>query len=80
MTYHQFSNDLGEPYGSFEVFFTCGSFEPDGPEGFESNRTPAGPDYASSAVAQYLNYRKTSIYGGSNEIQKNIIAKAILGV
>jgi alkylation response protein AidB-like acyl-CoA dehydrogenase len=27
-----------------------------------------------------LNYRKTSIYGGSNEIQKNIIAKAILGV
>ena len=36
MTYHQFSNDLGEPYGSFEVFFTCGSFEPDGPEGFES--------------------------------------------
>ena len=52
----------------------------EGPEGFESNRTPAGPDYASPSVAQYLNYRKTSIYGGSNEIQKNIIAKAILGV
>jgi alkylation response protein AidB-like acyl-CoA dehydrogenase len=52
----------------------------EGPDGFESNRTPAGPDYASSSVAQYLNYRKTSIYGGSNEIQKNIIAKAILGV
>jgi alkylation response protein AidB-like acyl-CoA dehydrogenase len=52
----------------------------EGPEGFESNRTPAGPEYASSSVAQYLNYRKTSIYGGSNEIQKNIIAKAILGV
>ena len=34
----------------------------------------------SPADAQYLNYRKTSIYGGSNEIQKNIIAKAILGV
>ena len=52
----------------------------EGPDGFESNRIPAGPDYASSSVAQYLNYRKTSIYGGSNEIQKNIIAKAILGV
>ena len=52
----------------------------EGPEGFDSNRIPAGPDYASESVARYLNYRKTSIYGGSNEIQKNIIAKAILGV
>ena len=52
----------------------------EGPDGFESNRTPSGPEYASPSVAQYLNYRKTSIYGGSNEIQKNIIAKAILGV
>ena len=52
----------------------------EGPDGFDSNMTPAGPDYASASVAQYLNYRKTSIYGGSNEIQKNIIAKAILGV
>ena len=52
----------------------------EGPDGFESNKTPAGPDHASDSVAHYLNYRKTSIYGGSNEIQKNIIAKAILGV
>ena len=52
----------------------------EGPEGFDSNRIPAGPDYASESVASYLNYRKTSIYGGSNEIQKNIIAKAILGL
>jgi alkylation response protein AidB-like acyl-CoA dehydrogenase len=28
----------------------------------------------------YFNYRKVSIYGGSNEIQRNIIAKAILGL
>jgi len=28
----------------------------------------------------YFNYRKTSIYGGSNEIQKNIIAQMILGI
>ena len=28
----------------------------------------------------YFNYRKISIYGGSNEIQRNIIAKAILGL
>jgi alkylation response protein AidB-like acyl-CoA dehydrogenase len=28
----------------------------------------------------YFNYRKVSIYGGSNEIQRNIVAKAILGL
>jgi alkylation response protein AidB-like acyl-CoA dehydrogenase len=28
----------------------------------------------------YFNTRKVSIYGGSNEIQRNIIAKAVLGL
>ena len=37
-----------------------------------------GPDYAPSAMPNYLNFRKVSIYGGSNEIQRNVIAKAIL--
>jgi alkylation response protein AidB-like acyl-CoA dehydrogenase len=35
-------------------------------------------DYSSSATYQYLDARKASIYGGANEIQKNIIAKMIL--
>jgi alkylation response protein AidB-like acyl-CoA dehydrogenase len=35
-------------------------------------------DYSAAAAAQYFNLRKLSIYGGSNEIQKNIIAKMIL--
>lgn len=39
-----------------------------------------GPDYAQGASAHYFNMRKTSIYGGSNEIQRNIIAKAVLGL
>ncbi|OGB22047.1 MAG: pimeloyl-CoA dehydrogenase large subunit [Burkholderiales bacterium RIFCSPLOWO2_02_FULL_57_36] len=39
-----------------------------------------GPEYATSLAAQYLNMRKLSIYGGSNEIQKNIIAQMILGL
>ena len=39
-----------------------------------------GPEYASEAAPMYFNYRKVSIYGGSNEIQRNIIAKAILGL
>ncbi|MGB6055442.1 MAG: acyl-CoA dehydrogenase family protein [Burkholderiaceae bacterium] len=39
-----------------------------------------GPEYAAPLAANYLNMRKLSIYGGSNEIQKNIIAKMILGI
>lgn len=39
-----------------------------------------GPEYATSLAAQYLNMRKLSIYGGSNEIQKNIISQMILGL
>jgi alkylation response protein AidB-like acyl-CoA dehydrogenase len=35
---------------------------------------------ASTAMAAYLNFRKVSIYGGSNEIQRNIIARTILGL
>jgi alkylation response protein AidB-like acyl-CoA dehydrogenase len=37
-------------------------------------------DDAASLAAFYFNYRKTAIYGGSNEIQKNIIAQMILGL
>jgi len=35
-------------------------------------------DYSATATCQYLDMRKASVYGGSNEIQKNIIAKMIL--
>lgn len=40
----------------------------------------ASPLWAQGAAPQYLNYRKTSIYGGSNEVQRNIIASTILGL
>jgi len=33
-----------------------------------------------SVTPRYLNYRKVSIYAGSNEVQRNIIAKATLGL
>ncbi|MBL8771386.1 MAG: acyl-CoA dehydrogenase family protein [Phenylobacterium sp.] len=39
-----------------------------------------GPDYARTVAAKYLNDRAGSIYAGSNEIQRNIIAKGILGL
>jgi pimeloyl-CoA dehydrogenase large subunit len=44
------------------------------------NEPPIGPDWAPPLAPNYFNMRKVSIYGGSNEIQKNIIAKAILGL
>ncbi len=45
-----------------------------------SNEPPIGPEDAGHAAPHYFNYRKVSIYGGTNEIQKNIIAKAVLGL
>lgn len=39
-----------------------------------------GPKAAASAASLYFNNRKLSIFGGSNEIQKNIISKMILGL
>ena len=38
------------------------------------------PDYAAALSGFYFNYRKTTIYGGSNEIQRNIISQMILGL
>jgi alkylation response protein AidB-like acyl-CoA dehydrogenase len=48
--------------------------------GLGSNEYPVGPDFAVGAAGRYFNMRKASIYGGSNEIQRNIIAKAVLGL
>jgi pimeloyl-CoA dehydrogenase large subunit len=53
-------------------------YEPEQAEGW--NEPPIGPDWAGTIAPTYFNWRKVSIYGGSNEIQKNIIAKAILGL
>jgi pimeloyl-CoA dehydrogenase large subunit len=44
------------------------------------NEPAIGPGWAGPLAPHYFNWRKASIYGGSNEIQKNIIAKAILGL
>jgi alkylation response protein AidB-like acyl-CoA dehydrogenase len=52
------------------------------PEAFEPgyNGPPVGPDYAAPVAKHYFNNRKITIFGGSNEIQKNIISKMILGL
>ncbi|MEX6725294.1 acyl-CoA dehydrogenase family protein [Parapedomonas caeni] len=46
----------------------------------DGNAFPIGPDYSRRVAPTYFNMRKTSIYGGSNEIQRNIIAKMVLGL
>ena len=59
--------NYGAPYGY--------GMENTGNDGFG-----VGPDHANFAAETYFNMRKTSIYGGSNEIQRNIISKMILGL
>ena len=44
------------------------------------NIEPIGPEYANNAAPEYFNTRKVSIYAGSNEIQRNIMAKMVLGL
>lgn len=46
----------------------------------ERDHAIAGDDAAAPLAGYYFNYRKTSIYGGSNEIQRNIISQVILGL
>jgi acyl-CoA dehydrogenase len=45
-----------------------------------SNVEPVGPDHSLIAMARYLNNRAGSIYGGSNEIQRDIMARLVLGL
>ncbi|WP_136657406.1 acyl-CoA dehydrogenase family protein [Nitratireductor sp. XY-223] len=44
------------------------------------NEEPIGPDYAAPVTQEYFNNRKITIYGGSNEIQRGIITKMMMGL
>ncbi len=53
-------------------------YEPQDPD-IGHNEPPVGLEWATPTAPGYFNNRKVSIYGGTNEIQRNIIAKAVLG-
>ncbi len=44
------------------------------------NQPPAGPQAGRTAFQRYFNLRASSIAGGTNEVQKNIVAKLVLGL
>jgi len=47
---------------------------------YDSNVVPVGGGYVDDAAPRYFNQRKTTIYGGSSEVQRNVLAKAMLGL
>jgi alkylation response protein AidB-like acyl-CoA dehydrogenase len=47
---------------------------------FDAGGDIDSPPWAQLAAPKYLNYRKTSIYGGTNEVQRTIVASTILGL
>jgi acyl-CoA dehydrogenase len=48
--------------------------------GLGSNLAPIGHDYAITPSARYFNTRAATIYGGSSEVQRNILARTALGL
>ena len=44
------------------------------------NFQPVGPEHSNGVTQDYFNTRKVSIYAGSNEIQRNIMSKLVLGL
>ena len=49
-------------------------------QGVEGDNARIGPDWVERSAQNYFNFRKSSIYGGSDQVQKTIISKAILGL
>ncbi len=64
--------------GTEAIAFYIAPFEPEARKQ-GSNVTPVAPMHGLTFMPQYLNTRAATIYGGSSEVQRNIMAKLILG-
>ncbi|MBU3740228.1 MAG: pimeloyl-CoA dehydrogenase large subunit [Rhodoferax sp.] len=56
-----------------------GGWQVDQVDAFGQPRFPGGADHCAPLASAYFNLRKTTIYGGSNEVQRNIVAQTLLG-
>jgi alkylation response protein AidB-like acyl-CoA dehydrogenase len=64
----------------FELAMMCAGGYALGARRDESGADAAATHRGQDSAYPYFNFRKTMIYAGSNEIQRNIIAKAVLGL
>ncbi|MDN5717102.1 MAG: acyl-CoA dehydrogenase family protein [Janibacter sp.] len=84
------SSSDGRPDPASSILKLCGSqlqqdvlelaIDVAGPMALSWEHLEAVPGWASSSVPTYLNYRKATIYGGSSEVQRSIVATSILGL
>ncbi|MCR9259183.1 MAG: acyl-CoA dehydrogenase family protein [Pseudomonadaceae bacterium] len=76
------SADMGQYLSELMVEALAFYASPHQPEAREvGQNTPAiGPAAGVAAFPRYFNYRASSIAGGSNEVQRNIVAKLVLGL
>ena len=84
------SSENGRPNPASSILKLCGSqlqqevlelaVDISGPMAMVWDELESVPGWAARSVPTYLNYRKATIYGGSSEVQRGIVAATILGL
>jgi alkylation response protein AidB-like acyl-CoA dehydrogenase len=75
-----FSSNLGQSLAALKMSTLAYYAVPNNNQLMRLGEPGIGTQAASTATAIYLNNRASTIFGGSNEVQKNIIAKTVLGL
>lgn len=84
------ASEDGRPNPASSILKLCGSqlqqdvlelaVDISGPMGLVWDALESVPTWAAQSGPTYLNYRKATIYGGSSEVQRSIVAATILGL